>query len=156
MTHFDFQGADYISACFELKRRNIATTLRKDSYLPCLVRGCARKLKRAERAYYPSRSLGKHNKIMAHVDCVNRVVAEHTAKSAAEAASAKHLILDLPTHDLAAGSSNGPNPNGQHESPLLTYIEQLLLEAQQAELEIRIRAKVLRDLHERASITGAV
>lgn len=97
---FAWARVDNVTGAFELKKRNVRRTLTKDSNLQCWVRGCGKRCKRGEECYYPASGLSASNKIIGHVECVDRVCAEHTAKSAAEArtfsASAKNL-LTLPS-----------------------------------------------------------
>lgn len=79
--YFDWETADYVTKAFEIKNRNHIAGVRSDYDIPCFIRGCGRKPKRGERVYKPIASPGTQNKVIAHVDCVDRVCAENSAKA---------------------------------------------------------------------------
>lgn len=71
---FSWSRADNQTGCSELKKRNIQRELYRDSHLTCFVRNCGRKCKRGDRCYYPTAHVGPDNKVIAHVDCIDRQV----------------------------------------------------------------------------------
>lgn len=103
-SRFAWSRVDNVTGCYELKRRNIQRELYVDANLRCYVKACNRYCKDGDICYYPTKHVGPDNKILAHVECVDRLVAEHTAKSSKEAQAnqTKGLIL-LP--DVVPGSA---------------------------------------------------
>lgn len=78
---------------FELKRRNIARELYKDSELKCLVPTCAKRPKANEWCYYPSAGINQDCKIIGHRSCVDEFCKSVTTKTTPSlASSAKNLI----------------------------------------------------------------
>lgn len=78
-------GRDYVADVLELKSRNIRRKLSKDAQIICIARTCGKKPRRDDFCYYPSRTTSSGNKIIGHVECIDRACAEYTAKESAAA-----------------------------------------------------------------------
>ncbi|MDE2099351.1 MAG: hypothetical protein KGL39_19005 [Patescibacteria group bacterium] len=107
---FSWSRVDNLTGAFELKKRNIKKRLMKDSSLRCWVRACREALREGDQVYYPTTGPGPDNKVIGHVSCVDRLCAEHTAQSAADA---KRQALENKSLILLPETSKRPKASKQ-------------------------------------------
>lgn len=80
-TRFSWNRVDKLSGAKELQRRGqklegCKRKLVKDSPLVCWAPDCRKRPKAGDWVYYPAAGLATTNKIIGHVDCIDRMVAE--------------------------------------------------------------------------------
>lgn len=109
--YFNWSTCDNVAGAYELQRRSIIRTLRADSDIMCWAKNCGKRPKRGDQCYYPSRTTSTQNNVIGHKTCIDRICAEHTAKSAGDeqAARVKDLILSIPEDVHNYASSDMPD-----------------------------------------------
>jgi hypothetical protein len=114
-SRFSWGRVDKLTGAKELQRRGTREPgckrrLIKDSHLVCWAPDCRKRPKADEWVYYPAAALAATNKVIGHVDCIDRMVAE--SKRSAYAQTIGTQIERLP--DVHVASSKQPQSGAAH------------------------------------------
>lgn len=145
-TRFSWARVDKLTGAKELQRRGMSLEgckrrLVKDSLLVCWAPDCRKRPKAGDWVYYPAAALAATNKIIGHVDCIDRMVAEskrgayaQTIGTAIErlpnlpAAPVKQPIAKKPAAPSASGAPARVELSELHELAQLDRIRRAIYE----------------------------
>lgn len=89
-------GRDYVADIFELKNRDVKRRASKDDHIVCIARTCGKKPRKGDMRYMPSSTTSNTNKIIGHVECIDRECAAYTAgNKTAKTSIAAHSIATM-------------------------------------------------------------
>jgi hypothetical protein len=136
-TRFRWSAVDNLTALYELKARGFTREATfKNAGCRCYAKACGhpgQKIRVGDLCYIPTPNTGPQNKVVAHVDCVDRAVAANTAKTADQAREAlvkSKGLLTLETLSAASMKARSAKPVARGFDPLdqLAAIRQRIYE----------------------------